>query len=352
MVAAAGKASALTLTALRRLKFRIWMLGLMLALAASLVVAVTIGPAAIGPGEVWAVIAHKLGLIADSPVSRLREGIVWELRLPRVLAAAAVGAGLAICGATMQALTRNPLADPYLLGLSSGASVGAVAMLLAGATLLLPLGAFLGALAAMALTLGLARALGAITAARAILAGLAVSALASALTSFLIFSTATGDSYREILAWLMGSLAGARWGDAGLVLAALAVIGGPLIMAGRVLDGFVFGDAAAGALGIDVGRTRWLMLGATALLTGLLVAVSGAIGFVGLILPHAVRLMVGGRHRHLLPLAALAGAVFMVWADTAARTLFDPRELPVGIVTALFGAPAFFLILLANRRST
>jgi|TARA_A100001391_G_scaffold150720_1_gene108221 iron complex transport system permease protein len=352
MVAAPLGLSALTPAALRRLKFQAGLAGLALALGLSLIVAVTIGPADIAPGEVWAVIAHKLGLIAENPVSRLREGIVWELRLPRVLAAAAVGAGLAICGAVMQALTRNPLADPYLLGLSSGASVGAVSMMLIGATLLLPVGAFIGALIAMGLTLGLARSLGAITASRAILAGLAVSALASALTSFLIFWTATGDSYREILSWLMGSLAGARWSDTGLALVALAAVGTPLIASGRILDGFVFGDTAARALGIDVERTRWIMLGGTALLTGVLVAMSGAIGFVGLILPHAVRLVAGGRHRHLLPLAALAGAVFMVWTDTAARTLFDPRELPVGIVTAMIGAPAFFLILLRNRRAT
>lgn len=352
MVAAPLSLSALTPAALRRLRFRAWLAGLTLLLALSITIAVTIGPAEIGAGEVWATIAHRLGLIADSPVSLLREGIVWELRLPRVLAAAIVGAGLAICGAVMQALTRNPLADPYLLGLSSGASVGAVATMLAGATLLLPVGAFLGALAAMAVTLGLARALGAITATRAILAGLAVSALAAALTSFLIFWTATGDSYREILSWLMGSLAGMDWADTNLAALAFALVGLPLLASGRVLDGFVFGDTAARALGIDVEKTRWLLLSATAIMTGVLVAISGAIGFVGLILPHAVRLIAGGRHRHLLPLAALAGAIFMIWADTAARTLFDPRELPVGIVTALIGAPAFFLILLSNRRAT
>lgn len=352
MVAAPFGLSALTPAALRRIRFRGWLLGLSTLLVISAILAVTIGPADISAAQVWGVIAHRLGLVSDSPVSLLREGIVWELRLPRVLAAGCVGAGLAICGTVMQALTRNPLADPYLLGLSSGASVGAVAMMLLGATLLLPVGAFLGALAAMALTLGIARSLGAITASRAILAGLAVSALALALTSLLIFSTATGDSYREILSWLMGSLAGARWGDAALLLSALALIGLPLLASGRVLDGFVFGDTAARALGIDVGKTRWRLLCATALLTGLLVAVSGAIGFVGLVLPHAVRLVAGGRHTHILPLAALAGAIFMIWADTAARTLFDPRELPVGIVTALIGAPLFFLILLRNRRAT
>ena len=352
MVAAPLSLSALTPAAMRRLRFRAGMAGLTVLLAASIVIAVTIGPADIGAGEVWGVIAYKLGMVADSPVSRLREGIVWDLRLPRVLAAGCVGAGLALCGAVMQALTRNPLADPYLLGLSSGASVGAVIMMLAGASLLLPIGAFIGALVALALTLGIARSLGPITASRAILSGLAVSALAAALTSFLIFWTATGDSYREILSWLMGSLAGTGWREAAIALGALALVGTPLLVSGRTLDAFVFGDTAAQTLGIDVAKARWTLLGATAILTGLMVAISGAIGFVGLILPHAVRLIAGGRHRHLLPLVAIAGAVFMIWTDTAARALFSPRELPVGIVTAMIGAPVFFLVLLRNRRST
>ncbi len=352
MVAAPFGLSDLTPAALRRLRLQAWFGALALGLVISLTIAVTIGPADISAADVWSVIAHRLGIFADSPVSTLREGIVWELRLPRVLTAAAVGAGLAVCGAVMQALTRNPLADPYLLGLSSGASVGAVLMLIIGATPLLPLGALIGALIAMSLTLGLARALGAITASRAILAGLAVSALAAALTSFLVFWSATGDSYREILSWLMGSLAGSRWPDAGIGGLAMLMIGIPLVFSGRILDGFAFGDTAAHALGIDVARARWLLLGATAVLTGILVSISGAIGFVGLILPHAVRLIAGGRYPHLLPLSALAGAVFMIWADTLARTVFDPRELPVGIVTAMIGAPAFFFILLHNRRST
>src|SRR5690554_6294433 len=352
MVAAPLSLSALTPAAMRRLRFRAGMAGLTVLLAASIVIAVTIGPADIGAGEVWGVIAYKLGMVADSPVSRLREGIVWDLRLPRVLAAGCVGAGLALCGAVMQALTRNPLADPYLLGLSSGASVGAVIMMLAGASLLLPIGAFIGALVALALTLGIARSLGPITASRAILSGLAVSALAAALTSFLIFWTATGDSYREILSWLMGSLAGTGWADAGIVLSAVLLLGVPMLLAGRALDAFAFGDAAAAALGIDVANLRWALLGATALLTGALVAVGGAIGFVGLIIPHVVRLGTGTRHRLLLPVAMLVGACFMVWTDTAARSLFSPRELPVGIITALLGAPIFLLVLLRYRQMT
>ena len=252
----------------------------------------------------------------------------------------------------MQALTRNPLADPYLLGLSSGASVGAVVVIVLGVGLLLPVAAFAGALVALVATLALANAAGALTPTRTVLAGLAVSAVFGAITSLVIFWSATGDSYREILNWLLGSLAGADWASVALAGGAVVVIGVPLLASARTLDAFAFGDTAAAALGVHVGRSRaWLLVG-TALLTGALVAVSGAIGFVGLILPHAVRLLVGSRHRALLPLSALAGAIFLVWADTAARTLFDPRELPVGIVTALVGGPVFAVLMLRDRRLT
>lgn len=316
----------------------------------SITVAITIGPADITALDVWGSVAHHLGLGA-SPLSELRDGIVWQLRLPRVLTAAAVGAGLALSGATMQAITRNPLADPYLLGLSSGASLGAVAVLLLGLSVLLPLAAFLGAMVALGLTLLLASSLGRITPSRTILAGIAVSALASAITSLVIFWTVTGDSYREILGWLLGSLAGAHWPSVAIAYAAIVIAGIPILLSGRVLDSFAFGDVSAAGLGIDVQRTRWLLLGTTALLTGGLVSVSGSIGFVGLVLPHAVRLLVGPRHRALLPLSALVGAIFLIWADTIARTLFDPRELPVGVVTAIIGAPIFALLLTRRRTS-
>lgn len=319
------------------------------ALLASIAAAVTFGPADIRFDEVWASIGSHLGLGA-TPLSPLRDGIVWELRLPRVLTAAAVGAGLAISGAVMQAITRNPLADPYLLGLSSGASLGAVAVLVLGVSVLLPAAAFLGALVALAATLLIAGSGSALTPSRMILAGIAVSSLGAALTSFVIFWTATGDSYREIISWLLGSLAGARWPAVAIAVTAIVVIGIPLMIGGRVLDAFAFGDTSAAALGVSVARTRWVMLVGTALLTGGMVSVSGSIGFVGLILPHAVRLIVGAQHRALLPLAALSGAIFLIWCDTAARALFDPRELPVGIVTAVIGAPVFVLLLMRSRR--
>lgn len=318
----------------------------------SAIAAVTFGPADITAPEVWSVILHHFGLIPDSPVSNLRDAIVWELRLPRVLTAMAVGAGLALSGTVMQALTRNPLADPYLLGLSSGAAFGAVLFLLAGFGLFMQLGAFLGSLGALALALLVAGLLGGATPSRAILVGICISAFASAATSFLIFWSATGDSYREILSWLMGSLAGSLWSDAATASAMLLLTAPIILFSARALDAFAFGDNAAASLGIDVSRLRWTLLGATALLTGIMVTIGGAIGFVGLVVPHAVRLATGSRHRILLPHALLVGAIFMLWTDTAARSLFSPRELPVGIITAMIGAPIFLLVLLRYRRIT
>ena len=317
------------------------------ALALVLGVSLTVGAASLTLGEVWAALLGRLG---GPSVDPLVEGIVWDLRMPRILTAALVGAGLGVAGVVMQAVTRNPLADPYLLGLSSGASFGAVAVLLAGLSFLLPLAAFAGALIAAIAALGLATGMGGLTPARTVLAGVAVSAFAAALTSFVVFWFVTGDSYREVLSWLLGSVAGARWPEVLIAAGAVLIAGVPLLLTGRTLDAFAFGDTAAAALGIDVPRTRWLMLGLAALLTGGLVSVSGSIGFVGLVLPHAVRLLVGPGHRALLPLSALAGGVFLVLADTLARTVFEPRELPVGVITALVGAPVFAVLLLRSRR--
>jgi len=318
------------------------------ALVLSTAAATTIGVADLSLPDVWGTVLAHLGW-GDAPLPVRQDGIVWELRLPRVLTAAAVGAGLALVGAIMQALTRNQLADPYLLGLSSGASLGAVAVLVTGLALALPVAAFAGALAALLATLGLAGAIGRLTPTRTVLAGVAVSSLAGAVTSFVIFWSVTGDSYRDILNWLLGSLAGARWPAVAIAGGALLIVGIPLCFSGRVLDAFALGDTSAATLGVNVSVARWGLLGASALLTGALVSVSGSIGFVGLVLPHAVRLLVGPGHRALLPLSALVGGVFLVWADTLARTLFDPRELPVGIVTAMIGAPVFAALLIRRR---
>ncbi|GAB3126941.1 putative F420-0 ABC transporter permease subunit [Glaciibacter psychrotolerans] len=330
---------------------RAWLAVSVVALVVVCAVAVTIGPAGLSLTDVARSIAAHLGWGA-SGVDPLTDAIVWQLRLPRVLTAAAVGAGLALSGAVMQSVTRNPLADPYLLGLSSGASLGAVCVVILGLGFALPLAAFVGALAALVATLSIARTGGTILPSRAVLAGLAIAQLGAAGTSFIIFWSAKGDSYREILNWLLGSVAGASWDSVGISLGALLVVGTAILLSATRLDAFAFGDTAAASLGINVNATRWLLLGGVALLTGAMVSVSGAIGFVGLILPHLVRGLSGPGHRRMLPLATVAGALFLVVADTLARTVFDPRELPVGIITAFIGVPVFILLITRKRGAT
>ncbi len=347
---------------------RWWLLGGLALLVASWVFAVTVGPAGsvasdlptLRAGDVFASAWHHLRAFAHSagvgedpgspPLSPIREVIIWQGRAPRILVASAVGAGLAIAGAVMQSVVRNPLADPYLLGLSSGASLGAVAVLVIGVSIALPFAAFVGAMAALGLTLALAGREGTSSPGRMILAGVAVAQGASALVSLVIFATVRGDSYRDILTWLLGSVAGATWASVAISAGALAILGPVILGSARTLDSFTFGDVTAASLGVNVTRSRWLLLTATAVLTGAMVSVSGSIGFVGLVFPHVVRLVVGSSHRLVLPLAALGGAIFLTWADTLARTVFAPQELPVGIVTAAVGAPVFAWLLRRRQK--
>ena len=321
-------------------------LGVLALLVCSIAVAITIGPSDLGPGDVAAVVWSKL-TGGDSGLSRIQDGIVWNLRMPRTLLAAVCGAGLAVCGVILQSLLRNPLADPFVLGISSGASTGAVSIVvlgLGGGALGLTGGAFVGAVGAFALVLLLAHVAGGTTD-RVVLAGVAATQLFAALTSFIVYLAADAEQTRSVLFWLLGSLATASWTDVAVVGG--LVLGGLLVCLARAsaLDAFTFGQDAASSLGVHVARTRLLLLLATALMTAVIVSTSGAIGFVGLVLPHAARAMVGVKHRRLLPTAALMGAIFLLWVDTAARTVLDPQELPVGVATALIGVPAFMVIL-------
>jgi iron complex transport system permease protein len=320
-------------------------------LLVSIAAAIAIGPAEIAPTDVYAVVGQHLGL-GDAGLTRIQEGIVWELRLPRTLLAAVCGAGLALSGAILQSLLRNPLADPFVLGISSGASTGAVLVIvsgLGGGLVGLSSGAFAGALVAFGLVLALAAVAGG-GSERVVLAGVAGTQLFAALTTFVVFSSADAEQTRGVLFWLLGALGGASWGDVALA-AAVCALGLLLCLTqATALDAFAFGEETASAVGVDVARVRALLLVATALVTAVLVSAAGAIGFVGLALPHAARLLVGPLHRRLLPATALAGAIFLVWVDTAARTLFAPQELPVGVVTALLGVPAFAAILARQGR--
>ncbi|MGW3565431.1 FecCD family ABC transporter permease [Streptomyces sp. NPDC000941] len=320
------------------------------ALLMSVALAVTIGPADISTGDVWASVAAHLG-VGESTLTPLRDGIVWNLRMPRTLLAAVCGAGLAVCGAVMQSLLRNPLADPFVLGVSSGASTGAVAVVVlgvGGGAVSLSAGAFLGALLSFALVLLLSHTLGGSTD-RVVLSGVAAMQLFSALTSFTVLTSADADTTRAVLFWLLGSLTGAGWGQVLLCALVLAVVLALCLGYARTLDAFAFGDEAAAGLGVRVARTRLVLLSATALLTAALVSCAGAIGFVGLVLPHATRALTGAGHARLLPVTALTGAVFLVWVDTLARTALDPQEVPVGVVTSLIGVPAFVAVLYRGR---
>ncbi|WP_249375333.1 iron ABC transporter permease [Streptomyces sp. I05A-00742] len=317
-----------------------------LALAGSVASAVRIGTADVGWTGLARVLGTHLGLGVE-PLSPLVDSLIWDLRLPRVLTAALVGASLAVCGTVLQAVTRNALADPYLLGVSSGASAGAVAVVVLGvgaSALGVTGGALAGALLSFGLLLSLLRRTG-LDSVRIVLTGVVVGQLFTALTSLVLMASADADTTRAVTHWLLGSMAPARWNT--VAVCAIVTPLGLLVawLCSNALDGLAFGTDTAASLGIGVRRTRMLLLVVTATLTAVAVATVGAIGFVGLIVPHGVRFLVGPLHRVLLPYAALAGAVFLVWTDALARIAFAPREVPVGVITALLGVPLFLLVL-------
>nr|WP_244421555.1 iron ABC transporter permease [Mesorhizobium alhagi] len=283
-------------------------------------------------------------------------GIIWNYRLPRAIIAACCGSGLAISGMALQSLLRNALADPYLLGISAGASTGAVAVAVAGlgaGAISMSLGAFVGAVAAFALVAILARAAGGgVTShgtGQIVLAGIAESQLFNALTSFIITKSANAEQARGIMFWLLGNLSGARWPDVWLAVP-IALVGlAACIWYARALDAFAFGSESASSLGVPVRRVQVVLIGFTALVTAVMVSIVGSIGFVGLVIPHAARFLVGVRHGRLGPATALIGAVFLITADVLSRTIVPGQVLPIGVITALVGAPAFAVILIRGR---
>ncbi|WP_249999322.1 iron ABC transporter permease [Actinoplanes sp. M2I2] len=330
-----------------------WLVTLGAALVVTGVIAVGTGAVAIGPVTVARVIAHQAFGLGEVSWPAPAEAIVWQVRLPRVLLAMLVGAGLAVCGVALQAMVRNVLADPYLLGINSGASSGAAAAILFGAgagfgRYALPASAFLGALAASLLVFLVARSGGRVTSVRLLLAGVAVGYALYAATSFLIFASGSAEGARSVMFWLLGSLGPARW-DALLAVAAI-VIGGTiagLTVTGRRLDALAVGDETAHTLGLSPDRFRLRLLVMVSLCVGVLVSAAGSIGFVGLVVPHLARRLVGAPHVRVVPVAALLGAILLVAADVLARVALAPQEIPIGIITALLGAP--FLLILIRR---
>lgn len=324
----------------------------------SMLLGTMIGAVAVLPGDVWAVTRDHLFGAAGSPAyTPVEDHIIWQFRLPRALLAAVIGAGLAIVGTVMQALVRNPLADPYLLGVSSGASFGAVMVLALGSSavagLSLSAAAFLGGLVALGLVYAIAQRGGQVTPGRLILAGVALAYLFQAGYSFVIQKSSTGfdGGAQQVLYWLLGSLGGARWSTIGLPSAVVLVGLAVLLVQYRPLNALLAGDETATSLGVNLARFRLMLFLLTSVLVGVMVASSGAIAFVGLILPHIARLIVGSDHRRVLPVATLLGAIFLQLVDIVARTADQPTELPLTIVTAFVGVP-FFVWLLRRRHNS
>lgn len=309
--------------------------GLGLLLLVSIVCGVALGAAGVGWADVqrflWA--GFTGGTVHTGDVAAYT--IVWEIRLPRVVLGAVVGAGLAAVGVAVQAMVRNALADPFVLGISSGAAVGANAVILLGAfaglgVWALSLSAFVSALAAMVLVYSVARSAHGLTPLRLILTGTALAYGFEAVTTVMVFGAARGEAARSAMMWLLGSLGGATWAQVPLAAVTVAAGWAWLRWRAEALNALAMGDETSAALGVQPGRLRRELFLVSAAVTGTVVAVSGAIGFVGLMVPHVVRMLVGADHRRVLAVAPLAGAVLLVWADLLSRLLLAPAELPVG----------------------
>ncbi|MFI8578441.1 FecCD family ABC transporter permease [Ectopseudomonas khazarica] len=333
-------------------RLRLLLLVLALLLLLSCAVSLAFGSAQVPLERVLAILGrHLFGIQPEQAISIGQDSIVWQLRAPRVLLGALVGAGLALVGTVLQAVTRNPLADPHLLGVSSGAAFGAVVVVLylgefAG-VLSLPLAAFVGALASMLLVLLIANRGGRLHSDRLLLAGVAVSFVMMAASNLLLY-LGNPHAASSVLFWMLGGLGLARWELLWLPTLCLALALLVLLGLARALNGLMAGEQSAVSLGLEPRRVRLLVFVVASLLTGVLVSLSGAIGFVGLMLPHVARFLVGAEHRRVLPVAALLGALFLVWVDVAARTWLAPQDLPIGIVTAAIGG-VFFVALLRRR---
>ncbi len=327
---------------------------LVVILAAACVLAVGLGTVWIPPATIVRLVAWKLGLAgAPAEVPASTAVILFELRVPRVLLAVVVGSALAAAGAVFQALFRNPMADPAIIGVSSGAALGAIAVIVVGGGVLgeglaLPAAAFAGALAVAFLVYRVARVGPAVQVGTLLLAGIAVAAVVSAVITLVM--TFAGEQIRSIYFWLLGGLAGRSWDSLGVSAPLVAVGMAAALIAMRDLNLMALGEERAAQLGVEIERFKRLTLATGALLAAAAVSVAGVIGFVGLMTPHILRLVIGADHRWLLPASVVGGAAFLVLADLASRTLVAPEEIPVGALTALLGGPFFLYLLRRERR--
>ncbi|EKU71014.1 iron ABC transporter permease [Selenomonas sp. F0473] len=334
------------------IKQTIIIIELLLILIVSMAGALTFGSISLSVGDIGRAVADTFasGVPIEAPGQGALHDIVWLLRMPRILLAACIGAGLAACGVIMQAIVKNPLADPYILGISSGASLGATAaiMLDVGVALgenFVGIAAFAGAFAISLAVIFIANMGGRANAVKLLLAGMALSAVCGAFSSFIIYFAEDKEGIQSITYWLMGSMAGAKWETLAVMipLTILAVIF--FYTQCRMLNLMLLGDETAVTLGVDLHRYRQGYLLVGALIVGFAVYAAGMIGFVGLIVPHVSRMLVGADHRKLLPVAVLSGAIFLVWADVLCRVVIPQTELPIGILISMIGAPCFIYLM-------
>ena len=319
----------------------------------SLSIGISVGAVSVHTSTVWGIILNKFSPdLVEQTWSKGKEAIVWDIRFPRTILAIMVGSGLAIVGASLQSVTRNLLADPHLLGISSGGAFGAILALLHTGLfiglLTVPLLAFLGALFATFIVLIVSRLTSSTSADRLVLAGVAVSFIIMSCANILIF---LGDpkATHTVVFWMLGGLGLAQWNQLIYPLIVLLICGLWLFSQARVLNAMTVGDETASTLGINVTKFRFIIFVVCSLITGVMVAFSGIIGFVGLMVPHIVRMFVGGDYFRVLPLSALLGAIFLLWADIAARKIMPPEDMPIGIVTGLVGGIFFVWLLRRNN---
>jgi len=334
---------------------RLWLLAATVFLVAALLVGALVGPVHIGLVDALESMIARLPFVhMDSPLSPTQESILWDIRLPRVALGALVGAMLAVAGASYQGVFRNPLADPYLLGVAAGAGLGATIAVVylpngLGFQNALPPAAFLGASLAVVLAYAIGRSAGRGSGgATLVLAGVTVAAFFTAVQTFV--QQQHTDTLQEVYSWILGRLPSSGWNDVEILLPYVAVAVAGILLHRRLLDVLSVGDEEAATLGVHVGQVRLAVVVCATVGTAAAVAVSGLIGFVGIIVPHAIRLIAGPSYRLLLPLSVLVGAGFLVLADVIARTALSPAERPIGVVTAFFGAPFFAVVLRTSRR--
>ena len=352
MIADAPRTRALTGVRSRGVPWR-WGLCAVAFLVIALLVALAVGPVSLGTGAiVESALSHVPFLHVHSPLGTVEEAVLWQLRAPRIVLAGLVGGMLALAGSAYQGVFRNPLADPYLLGVAAGAGLGATIAIAYGSVAstgqIVPVAAFAGAIVAVGCAYALGRSVGAArTTGALVLAGVTVAAFMTALQTFV--QQQRTDTLRDVYAWLLGGFSTSTWSDVGVAAPYIVVSSIVLVLHRRILDVLSLGDEEAASLGVNVGRVRLIVVIAATAGTAAAVSVSGLIGFVGIIVPHTIRLLVSTSYRAVLPLSLIVGAGFLVLTDVLSRTVLSPQELPIGVITAFFGAPFFAVVLRGSR---